>query len=370
MAENKKISELDPRVALLLTDEFAIAPVDSEATEKGNLGQLIELLSENGSFNLDVSVGALAPVNTGGKNYDVYLRTNGAVYQKKNGVWLLRGTINTASGSNLILYFGDAVPVAATGLPCDIYVTSKGALYQKVNAEWVLRGQLKDFVDLSVSNSFSYKIAGGKSIRNQVDTDGSGMLHVNLFTEGIAFDEGTDIARYDLETQLVQFVWGLVVQSLKFTVLPENGDIDTDTMLVISPDGTVKKLPIPTVSNGLPAGGGTGQLLAKQSNDDYDVAWFNLTEFINDAILDGVMARKTVIDVTENFVINWQIDKPSGEDRTYAQKHGNSFIAQGFYVEAGTFKSYAPTISYTADGGGAINIATFADIFEGQIIII
>ncbi|MBO9671972.1 MAG: hypothetical protein J7577_00900 [Sphingobacteriaceae bacterium] len=84
---------------------------------------------------------------------------------------------------------------------------------------------------------------------------------------------------------------------------------------------------------------------------------------------------KSKINVLEgNKEIDWQNESAPNdpENRTYAQKHGNSIgrIEGHQDIGSGTMLGYSPNYTYTLNGDGTINLLKITDLFAGTITII
>lgn len=91
-------------------------------------------------------------------------------------------------------------------------------------------------------------------------------------------------------------------------------------------------------------------------------------------ILSKILALLPVLHtdvvVTTDIVINWQTDIVPGEDRTFAQKHGNKIVdVIGLMDISGNITKYSPGLSYVKTGG-YISTVNITEIFPGTITII
>ena len=91
-------------------------------------------------------IGAGAPSSSAGTNVDVYVdSTSGNVYAKTTGAWVLQYNLKGANGTNgSVWLFGDGLPSASAGTNVDVYVDrTNGNVYAKTTGAWVLQYNLK-----------------------------------------------------------------------------------------------------------------------------------------------------------------------------------------------------------------------------------
>lgn len=94
--------------------------------------------------------------------------------------------------------------------------------------------------------------------------------------------------------------------------------------------------------------------------------------YITRAVAEGLLGdtlQKTRLVVTGDFSIDWQNDIVPGTALTYLAVHGNSLSVMAFFTDGAIKKNYTPSVSFTEDGSGSIDIVTFSDVFAGLIII-
>lgn len=100
----------------------------------------------NGADGSQWLFGAGAPPSTAGTVHDVYVNsTNGDVYAKATGSWVLQYNLKGVNGSNgSVWLFGDGLPAADLGSNVDVYVNrANGNVYAKTTGSWVLQYNLK-----------------------------------------------------------------------------------------------------------------------------------------------------------------------------------------------------------------------------------
>ena len=93
-----------------------------------------------------------APSAGTGVDTDFYLNTtNGDIYQKTSGAWLLvtnikgaQGNTGTAGAAGSRFYSGSGAPSAGTGTNIDLYLnTATGDVYEKTSGSWAVSGNIK-----------------------------------------------------------------------------------------------------------------------------------------------------------------------------------------------------------------------------------
>ena len=90
--------------------------------------------------------GSVPPASTLGTTADAYInRANGDVYSKATGSWVLQYNMTGVDGSNGSQWlFGDGLPAADLGSNVDVYVNrTNGNVYAKTTGSWVLQYNLK-----------------------------------------------------------------------------------------------------------------------------------------------------------------------------------------------------------------------------------
>ena len=90
--------------------------------------------------------GSVPPANTLGTTADAYInRANGDVYAKATGSWVLQYNMTGVNGTNgSVWLFGDGLPAADLGSNVDVYVNrTNGNVYAKATGSWVLQYNLK-----------------------------------------------------------------------------------------------------------------------------------------------------------------------------------------------------------------------------------
>lgn len=90
--------------------------------------------------------GSVPPANSLGTTADAYInRANGDVYAKATGSWVLQYNMTGVNGTNgSVWLFGDGLPAANLGSAIDVYVDrTNGNVYAKATGSWVLQYNLK-----------------------------------------------------------------------------------------------------------------------------------------------------------------------------------------------------------------------------------
>lgn len=233
---DKKISEL-PLISAINAGDISL--LVSEGTDyKFAFSSLLQFIGDNLTIGAKVSFGTVLPANTTGKNGDIFVKTdNGAFAQKISGVWTVVYTIPSSSGTtNGTILYGVGTPGSSTGSDNDTYInTGTGIFYKKSSGAW--------------SQMFSMQ-SGPQGPQGIAGTNGTNGAN------GLSLLNGTTTPS-NLSTGV-------------------NGDfyINTSTYTLYGPktggswgDG------VSLIGVGIPAGGTTGQVLVKNSDDDLDVNW-------------------------------------------------------------------------------------------------
>lgn len=233
---DKKLSEL-PLISAINASDISL--LVSDGTDyKVAFSSLLQFIGNNLNVGAKVSVGTTLPLNSTGKNGDVFIKTDtGAFVQKVLGTWMVVYTIPSASGatSGTIIY-GIGVPVVATGSDNDTYInTGTGIFYKKNSGTW--------------SQVFSMQ-TGPQGAKGTAGTNGTNG------TNGFSVLNGTTTPS-NISTGV-------------------NGDfyIDTSTYTLYGPKtGGLWGDGLSLIGVGMPSGGTTGQMLIKNSDEDLDVDW-------------------------------------------------------------------------------------------------
>lgn len=88
------------------------------------------------------------------------------------------------------------------------------------------------------------------------------------------------------------------------------------------------------------------------------------------ARLSDIKSVKTTIELssTDPVVIGWNNQVP-GEDRTYAEKHGQHIpVVKAGYIQGGLVTTYEPNVQYSLNAG-EIDLLHISDLLDGTIIL-
>jgi hypothetical protein len=133
---DKKISDLPVASVISPTDVSVI--VSSDTDYQFDFTLLLQFISANISTGTVFTFGTAIPQDSTGKNGDVFLKTDTAtLYQKLNGTWASSYTMPTGSGADGTMLYGIGMPGTAMGANNDSYIdTSSGIFYLKTSGSW------------------------------------------------------------------------------------------------------------------------------------------------------------------------------------------------------------------------------------------
>lgn len=137
MPDNKRISELGVITAIQPTDISVL--VDASVDYKFTFAQLLTFLSANLTIGANISFGTAIPLNTTGKNGDVFVKTTTQQFvQKQSGTWTVVYTVSsTGTLDGTTLYGTSTPPASGTGNNGDTYInTTTGIFYKKSAGSW------------------------------------------------------------------------------------------------------------------------------------------------------------------------------------------------------------------------------------------
>ncbi|MDB4926772.1 hypothetical protein [Mucilaginibacter sp.] len=242
---DKKISELPLASAINPTDISIL--VSNGSDYQFAFTTLLQLIGSSLTVGANISFGITLPQNTTGKNGDIFINTNaGSFAQKTSGTWAVVYTLpSTGNLTDGTVLYGIGVPSSGTGNNNDTYInTGTGIFYKKTAGSW--------------SQVFSMQTGpqgpqGMAGTNGNNGTNGFSILHGNSNPSNISTGVNGDF----------------YINTTNFTFFGPKiaGDWGAGTSLV---------------GIGLETGGTTGQVLAKNSNNDYDTAWVDPL-VINDA---------------------------------------------------------------------------------------
>lgn len=264
----------------------------------------------DGSDGIDGADGAMwysggtAPLAGLGVDGDLFLLlTNGDLYQKIAGEWTVidnlmgpqgpagtNGTNGAAGAAGSVWYSAAGAPGAGTGVNGDYYLnTSNGDYYQKVSGTWTLRGNLTGPTGQGV-------IPGGAA--GQVLTKASATDYATQWsTPAVApTDHGllTGLADDDHTQYLTQ----------------ARGDARYYTESEV--DTKIAAVPV------IPAGGTTGQVLAKVNSTNYNTQWSTPATGVTD---HGALTGLADDDHPQ------YLNQARGDARYYTEAEVNALIA-------------------------------------------
>jgi len=232
---DKKISELQFTSSIDANDASIL--VRNDADLQYTFSTLLQFISNNISTGANFSFGRILPSNLTGKNGDIFVNTaTGSFAQKVSGAWSVSFTIAspTVTNSSEILY-GLGTPITSSGNNGDTYInTGTGIFYQKSSGAW--------------SQVFSMQngpagATGARGADGLNGANGKTILHGNADPSndlGVDGDFYLNTANYSFFGPKASGIWPTGFSIIGF---------------------------------GVPQGGTQGQLLIKNSTDDYDAIW-------------------------------------------------------------------------------------------------
>ncbi|MES2275466.1 MAG: GDSL-type esterase/lipase family protein [Bacteroidota bacterium] len=135
---DKKISELASAPSIDAADVSIL--VHNNTDYQFTFATLLTFLSSNLSTGSAISFGSTLPQNTTGKNGDVFINTAAGIFaQKISGTWNVVYTLPSASSltDGTVLY-GLGIPASGTGNNSDTYInTGTGIFYKKTAGAWL-----------------------------------------------------------------------------------------------------------------------------------------------------------------------------------------------------------------------------------------
>jgi len=271
MATDKKISELPVASSISAADISVL--VDNGTDYQFAFSTLLGFIGSSLNLGANISFGGTLPQNTTGKNGDVFINTTaGSFAQKISGAWTIVYTLPSSSGSTdgTVLY-GLGIPGSTTGNNNDTYInTGTGIFYKKSAGAW---GQVF---------SMQSGPAGPQGTAGTNGTNGAdGKTILNGTTNPSNISTGTDDDFY-INTSTFMFfgpkaggVWpaGTSLLGADGATGPAGADGSAGPTGAKGDKGDTGNTG--PSGPGVPAGGTTGQVLAKIDGTDYNDHWID-----------------------------------------------------------------------------------------------
>ncbi|WP_259071200.1 collagen-like protein [Mucilaginibacter sp. X4EP1] len=279
MPTDKKITDLPIATVINAMDVSVL--VDGGTDYQYNFTLLLQFLEANLNTGAGISFGTVLPQNTSGNNGDVFVNTtSGSFAQKVAETWTVVYTLPNPSAADGTLLYGAGTPASTTGKNGDSYVnTLTGVFYEKTNNAW--------------SQVFSMA-SGPQGPQGIAGTNGTNGINGNTLLYGTTNPAnnttGADGNFYINTSSYLIFgpraagVWPAGVSML-------GNDGATGPQGPAGPIGATG-----ANGQGVPAGGTTGQVLAKNTNTDYDTSWQNNSHPTATTTTAGIAALATVTE--------------------------------------------------------------------------
>ncbi len=237
---DKKISEL-PLASAIDANDISLL-VSGGADYQFAFSTLLQFISDNLTVGAKISFGTAIPINSSGKNGDLFIKTDiGAFAQKVSGVWTIVYTIPTLAGTtNGTILYGIGTPGSFIGSDNDTYInTGNGIFYKKTSGNWSQafsmqtgpQGPQGTAGTNGINGTNGFSLLNGTTIPSNINTGVNGDFYINT-------------SNYTFYGPKTAGVWGSGVS---------------------------------IIGTGLPSGGTTGQALLKSSGDDWDTEWGELS---------------------------------------------------------------------------------------------
>jgi len=267
MPTDKKITDLPIAPAINATDVSVL--VDSGTDYQYNFTLLLQFLEANLNTGAGISFGTVLPQNTNGNNGDVFVNTSsGSFAQKIAGTWTIVYTLPSPSAADGTLLYGAGTPASTTGKNGDSYInTLTGIFYQKSGGTW------SQVFSLATGPQGPQGIAGTNGING---TNGNTILYGTTNpannTTGVDGNFYINTASYVIFGPRAAGVWpaGISMLGNDGATGPIGPQGSTGPQGVAGATGAAG-----ANGEGVPAGGATGQVLAKNSGTNYDTTWIN-----------------------------------------------------------------------------------------------
>jgi len=136
MPTDKRISELTLASAIQPTDRGVLS--SGLVTDAFLYSLLLTYIGQNLAVGANISFGTVLPLNTTGKDGDVFIKTNSQQFaQKQSGIWTVVYTISSTGTLDGTVLYGSGVPSSGTGANNDTYInTLTGIFYKKASGTW------------------------------------------------------------------------------------------------------------------------------------------------------------------------------------------------------------------------------------------
>lgn len=315
MATDKKISEL-PVLTSIGANDISIL-VNNGVDYQFSISTLLQYLAANFSSGASITFGTALPQNNAGKNGDVFLKTNTAQFaQKISGTWSIVYTLPETNGADGTILYGAGLPASNTGKNNDTYInTLTGIFYLKSEGSW--------------SQVFSMQ-TGPQGPRGEKgdtgDTGPAGRSVLNGTANPSNSTDGADGDFYINTNALTIFgpktsgTWGDGV-----SIVGEQGEKGDDGATgpqgAQGPQGTTGATGAtgPTGSTGptgatgatgaqgpgVPTGGTSGQILAKNSNTNNDTHWITPATGITDRGSSSTSTNDSIASYPNGLTCEW-----------------------------------------------------------------
>jgi hypothetical protein len=264
MPTDKKITDLPIATSIGATDVSVL--VDNGTDYQYNFTLLLQFLEANLNTGSGISFGTVLPQNTTGSNGDVFVNTSTAQFaQKIAGTWTIVYALPAPNAADGTLLYGAGIPGTTTGKNGDSYInTLTGIFYQKVAGSW--------------SQVFSMA-TGPQGPQGTAGTNGTNGTNGNTIlygttnpannTTGVDGNFYINTASYTIFGPRAAGVWPAGVSLI-------GSDGAAGAAGATGPQGPAGAAGTNgTNGQGVPTGGTTGQILAKNSSTNYDTGWIN-----------------------------------------------------------------------------------------------
>jgi hypothetical protein len=315
MATDKKISELPVLTDISAADISVL--VNNGIDYQFSISSLLQYLNTNLSAGALISFGAELPQNTAGKNGDVFLNTGtGQFAQKTSGTWSIVFTLPQTNAADGTILYGAGLPATSTGKNADSYVnTLTGVFYLKSGGVWSQafsmqtgpqgpRGEKGDTGDAGLNGK---TVLSGTSNPSNTSTGANGDFYINTNT----------LTLFGPKTASV---WGVGV-----SLVGEQGEKGDDgDPGPAGPAGTAGATGAtgatgaagPTGATGaagtqgppgagVPTGGTTGQVLAKNTNTDNDTHWVTPVAGVTDRGGSSTSTTNSIASYPNGLTCEW-----------------------------------------------------------------
>ncbi len=252
MPTDKKISELPIATSINASDISVL--VDSGTDYQYTFTLLLQFLEANLTTGASISFGTVLPQNTAGSDGDVFVNTSvGSFAQKLSGTWTIVYSLPAANAADGTLLYGAGLPGTTTGKNADSYInTLTGIFYQKTVDAW--------------SQVFSMA-TGPQGPQGMAGINGTNGINGNTILYGTVDPSNTSTG----------IDGNFYINTSNYTIFGPKvaGVWPTGVSILGSPGAAGSTGSAGPPGEGLATGGTTGQVLAKNSNANYDAGWIN-----------------------------------------------------------------------------------------------